>query len=721
MSFLQVRPKVATLVVLVLVLVGAAALVVPFVVRAVPQDAAGSGAEPDSQIQWASIGPQNVLKWGGKVNAFAYVQSNPEIMYIGAGWGNTPLESPSQSGIYRTTDGGATWTSANNGLTNPDGTISSVINSLWLDQSNPSVVLASTEFGGTFKSSDGGATWHNADRAEATRFSQSGTSLYLATRKGILVSNDDGDTWTVSLPLSDGATTVDAVGAVVYAGSTSGDVYELSGSSWTKLGHPGTGPIHDLAVDPWNTQVVYASVDDAGVWNEALHASVDGGVTWTSVNCQCLLGAQAIAYSQVTPHRLFLGDDGRPVVRYLKGDGNPKPAIYHGARFNGADIRYVVVGPGKTKDDDACYLLQDQGLYFAPKCSSGDATLLSRHVDNTLAYDVAMSPDGKTILASLQDNDPAFSTNGGKKWAAPPPTFTEGGETVYHWDNSGFCYYVHPNAGLYISEHGCTKFPHNVFPGFESLTFDRTNADVMYAVVGENISKPIVSKSVDKGLTWSPTKWHFKDPYQVVVSPIDPNSIVVATGTPTTPSSLFYSRDGGKTWNQSGGLPVSQLKFRILDYPVHQFFAAFDPQDDQTILLADRDPSTENILMYRSSDGGQTFSLVHTLVQPVPPRPWPLLRRPKDEEHPRKNSFYFATRFFGNRVVFNPNPQKGVPDVVVTTRFGAFLSADLGTGWTRIDTNATAHHFVGATWNQGYLYLASFGQGLLRSAAPIQP
>jgi hypothetical protein len=177
-------------------------------VRAVPQTAVGSGTEGDAQILWSSIGPHDAGGWDGKVNAFAYFENNLQIMYIGGGWGNTPKESPSQSGIYRTIDGGAHWTPANQGLTNRDGTVSSVINSLWLDQTNPTVVLASTEFGGTFKSTDGATTWRNVDRSEATRFSQGTAGLFLASRKGVLLSTDDGDTRAVSLPLTEGATTM---------------------------------------------------------------------------------------------------------------------------------------------------------------------------------------------------------------------------------------------------------------------------------------------------------------------------------------------------------------------------------------------------------------------------------------------------------------------------------------------------------------------------------
>jgi hypothetical protein len=79
----------------------------------------------ENALQWLSVGPSGSQIGSGKINAFAFVQSNPNVMYMGGGWGNTPRESPSQSGIYRTTDRGRHWTSVNKGLTNTDGTISS--------------------------------------------------------------------------------------------------------------------------------------------------------------------------------------------------------------------------------------------------------------------------------------------------------------------------------------------------------------------------------------------------------------------------------------------------------------------------------------------------------------------------------------------------------------------------------------------------------------------
>jgi photosystem II stability/assembly factor-like uncharacterized protein len=677
-------------------------------------------AADQTAINWASIGPRDAGGVSGKVNAIAYVKSNPKIMYLAGGWGNTPRESPSQMGIYKTIDGGAHWTTADEGLTNPDGTISSVVNGLWLDQKNPSVVLASTEFGGTFKSSNAGKTWKNVDRSESTRFTLVGKVLYLASRKGVLKSTDDGSTWSVSLPLKDGATTVVTAKGATLAGSMNGDVYQLTNSSWTKLGHPGSGPIHDLAIDPFNTQIVYAAVDDKNAWNQCPYASTDGGSKWTAVNCNAFsIGSQSLVFSNVTPHRLFFGDDGSGAVLYIHADGNPNPTINHGS-FGSIDIRYIVPVPGKKKSDDACYVLQDQGLFFAPTCSSGAMNILSPMVNNTLVYDVAVSPNGNNVLAPLQDNGATSSPNGGKTWANG--TFSgEGGEAAYHPDNSGYCYIAHPDEGLYVSSNGCASFPNNIGPGFESVTFDPSDSNRLYAVTGESSGDPVVSKSNDKGLSWNATSWKFTNPYQVAVAPSDAKSLVVATGTATTPSKLFYTHDGGATWKQSSGLPTTQIiPPAEMWYPVHRFYAAFDPLDAQTILLADHDPETDNILIFRSTDGGQNFTDIQTFKQPKPQRHWPMLLRPKDDTKVEKDSFYYATRFYGNRVVFNRDA-KSNPDVVVTTRFGAFLSTDAGTTWKRIDKTSIAHHFIGAAWSQGHLYLASFGEGIIRSTKPIQP
>ena len=673
-------------------------------------------------VQWTAVGPAGPQIGSGKLNAFAQDLSNPKIMYIGGGWGNTPRESPSQSGIYKTADGGLTWKTRDNGLTNPDGTISSVVNGLWLDQTNPSVLLAATEFGGTFRSINGGKNWTNVDRSESTQFAETPSKLYVATRSGILVSADRGATWNVSLAASGGATTVVTANGATYAGLTNGDVYRLKSGAWTKVGHPGTGPVHDLIVDPFNAKVVYANVDDISAWNENLYGSIDGGHTWAFINCPCSIGAQAIAFSLVVPDRIYLGDDGSGVIFYFTANGSPNPQMNYGAQPYGVDMRYIVPLPGVDKTDDACMLLMDQGLFYASRCTSGFAPPLDENVPNTLAYDVKITPNGQSATVPLQDNSAANSTDGGKTWFySQAANAGEGGESFIDPTNPANCYFAHPDSGLWVSFDGCAHYSGPTVGAVESLTFDQSQAGKMYAITNADGAAQ-VSVSTNAGNSWSAAPWQFTNPYQIVVSPADPNTILVATGTASSPPVLNFTHDGGTTWKKAQGLPQQvQRNNQTIYYPTHRLYATFEPGVAKTILLTDHDPNTDNVLIFKSVDNAKTFTHVKTFLQPVPPRPWPFLLFPNSHERIPKHVPYYATRFFANRLAFNPQPPPGTaPAVVLTTRFGAYVSYDVGTRWKRIDALAIAHHFIGVDWNGGFVYLSSFGQGVIRSNTPLQ-
>jgi photosystem II stability/assembly factor-like uncharacterized protein len=56
-------------------------------------------------------------------------------------------------GVFKTINGGTTWTTSNNGLTNTD------VRAMALNAANPSIVYAGTFGGGVFKSNDGASTW----------------------------------------------------------------------------------------------------------------------------------------------------------------------------------------------------------------------------------------------------------------------------------------------------------------------------------------------------------------------------------------------------------------------------------------------------------------------------------------------------------------------------------------------------------------------------------
>ena len=88
--------------------------------------------------RWMPIGPGGIT-----VTAIAINPQAPEILYIG-----TDL-----FGIFKSIDGGATWTAASTGLNNLD------IMTLAINPQTPDIVYAGTFGGGVFGSIDGGTTW----------------------------------------------------------------------------------------------------------------------------------------------------------------------------------------------------------------------------------------------------------------------------------------------------------------------------------------------------------------------------------------------------------------------------------------------------------------------------------------------------------------------------------------------------------------------------------
>jgi len=65
----------------------------------------------------------------------------PTTLYVGAG-----------DGVFKSTDGGGSWSAANTGL--PSGNYGLVI-----DPATPTTLYAGTFYGSVFKSTDGGGSW----------------------------------------------------------------------------------------------------------------------------------------------------------------------------------------------------------------------------------------------------------------------------------------------------------------------------------------------------------------------------------------------------------------------------------------------------------------------------------------------------------------------------------------------------------------------------------
>ncbi|HYN06438.1 MAG TPA: hypothetical protein VES67_03515 [Vicinamibacterales bacterium] len=242
--------------------------------------------------RWVSIGPQSIfvqnsLPYAGRVTAVAPHPTEANVVYLGADSG----------GIWRTTNGGTTWTSLTDGIAVP------AIASLAIDPRNPQLLYATT-IHRTYpirllRSTDGGNSWNvssiSTDRGDLspaacsvnvykacippssgrifldpTRSGSADTStVYFAGSSHLFRSDDSGRTFrtVLSLPID-----LDFAGAAA------------------PTRNPETEFLRDAAVDPTRPDRLYAAVAqprclDADCTRAQstifMYRSADGGVQWT--------------------------------------------------------------------------------------------------------------------------------------------------------------------------------------------------------------------------------------------------------------------------------------------------------------------------------------------------------------------------------------------------------------------------------------------------------
>ena len=561
-------------------------------------------------ITWTNLTPSTVSNIA--VSTVAQSANNPNILYVGTGesWSYN-VDAINGDGIFKVTLGGADpiWTnvtpSSGGIIDSKFGNISRII----VDPANENIVLASTLANNgqsyIFKSSDGGTSWteveQGGNRIQQIVAAPSNFNIqYAAVRtKPVLKSTDAGDTWK-ALP---------EVGAPSEFGiaSNSYDRYELA------VSHTDPNKIYAGIVKTFGSpgpSFLYRSLDGGSSWTHIPENGVSGDARYTT---DFWLDSQGWYDNCITVHPfddniVYVG--GIQIFKFTVLADTTKNSTHLTDGYGEVDAKnwYVHV------DQHFLGTIDDGGGKFRILNGSdgGVAVTLSAtdpgNIDNTWAnvknitaggynttqfYGADKVKGAHAYVGGAQDNGTWFSDPASNASSSTSYTLGVGGdglEVVAHWDNSdsliGGSQYNNfkrtLNKGTLWTYIGTPWAPHNgsgTGPFINRLSSSYQDADVVYAIGDDGIHK---SKDFGGG-------WQLKVPpdiggwgaNDVEVSMANPR-FVWAGGFISGSGNLYLSKDWGNTFQAVVDKPsgVSSSISGIYSHPsedstVYVLFSSF--------------------------------------------------------------------------------------------------------------------------------------------------
>lgn len=504
--------------------------------------------------------------------------------WIGKGPNRGPIASISVSpagfalagglgGLFRSTDGGMTWSWRRTNL--PDHRVSIVR----VSPANPLSVLVTTP-SGIFSSADGGLSWKapTASPAGSVTLLEADAAgrWYAATDAfGVFRSDDDGrswkparsglpagsvglfpEVWGLAVAPQDGTVFV-AFGRFGFAGTPAVFRSTDHGETWQPAGAALTQPAGPVAVDSTDSRTVYAA-DSGG----RLFRSTNSGTSWAPV----LEGPAALIRGGSAAREVFTVVVSAANVSLLR-------SIDAGASWQSTRIGNNV--PSDLTSTHQGALVAD-GIEGVAMYDVATGALKSSALAASLHSGITVTTAGSVITSAVGDG--LFrSTDGGTNWTryegTLAPAFQLASPVVLAGRHIGTPVFAGASAPLGLSlsdDDGSSWRPANIGMAHGdqtapviSVAFSPSAPCTAYA--GGEAAGVFLSK--DCGNSWSATAAPFSglslpSVSALAVDPLD--SRTVYAGLSTFPFGIVKSVDGGETWSEAnagldgGGRPRIQ-------------------------------------------------------------------------------------------------------------------------------------------------------------------
>jgi photosystem II stability/assembly factor-like uncharacterized protein len=625
--------------------------------------------------------------------AVAISQSNPDLVWVGTGESSNRQSVSWGDGIYKSTDGGKTYTHM--GLKT-----SRHINRIIVDPRDPNTVFVAATGSlwgpggerGVYKTTDGGKTWKQVLKGDddtgandlamdpgnnqilyATMYQRRRTACCFnggGPGSGIFKSTDGGETWTklkggvLDGPL--GRTTLDVSRSrpnTLYAliegpaqpdggrggggGGRGGGQQQVdpnnptgmyrsddAGATWRKVNNANPRPMYfsQINIDPNDPEVVYTG----GV---GLHQTLDGGRTIaTDIAASTHDDVHAIWINPGNSNHILIGNDGGLAISYDKGKewkfvpNLPLALFYHVSVDNAVPF-------------NICGGLQDNYNWCGPSAVRS-APGIGNHEWNTL-----LGGDGFVVLQDPTDYRIAFTeSQDGNLTRVDRVTFETmnirpvpgPGEPAYRW---------HWDTPLMFSPHN-----HKVLYTAANKVFRSTDQGLSWTAISDDLTDAGNRDEIETmGVKGSEIRFSRNDgisqwPAITSLAESPKRAGILYAG--TDDGNVAVTRDLGKTW--------TRVTDKFPGLPKGIFVSELVPSRfDEGTVYATFDGHRQNDFatwIYASTDYGQTWRSLNGNLK--------------------------------DQVVRTLNEDLKNPDVLyLGTETGIFVSLDRGASWMRMKGN----------------------------------
>ncbi len=698
------------------------------------------GAKLDGVMRWRCIGPNR----GGRITAVAGALKRPGVYYQGATGG----------GVWRTRDNGITWEPISDGYFKRGS-----VGAIAVSDPDPDIVYVGmgeacirnnfSHGDGVYKSIDGGNSWTHMGLSDTQQIGririhpQDPNLVYVAAlghvfgpseERGVFRSKDGGKSWQrvlfkdaytgavdLAMDPSDPRRLYAALWQVartpygITDGGPGSGIYRSNdgGDTWTELttGLPSglKGKI-GIAVSPARPSRLWAIIAaiDGGVFR-----SDDGGTSWKRVNADPKLYEAAFYFTHIYAHPrnpdvawvlnqyMYRSDDGGSTFEVAR-----RAYDYHDMWILPSDPQVMIIG-----HDNGAQVSINGGAAWSPLDNQSTVQFYTVNTDSSFPYRVAgAAQDYSTFSVGSQTPN----------WKAAEWYTVGGGESGQVIADRGDSDVVYAGGygGLVTKYNHRTKQVRNISPWPDSpmgrsasglkyrfpwtvpiLSFARDPKELF---VGANV----VFKSRDQGQTWNVVtsdltrnekskqgpsggpiySYNVGDEYYSTISVIAESPLTGALWVGSDDGLLHVSDDRGGNWRDV-------TPKRLLQ---ESFISSVEPSshDPKVVYLGVNRYKSDDFrpYIYRTRDAGTTWELITAGL-------------PEDD---------FV------RVVREDQRRPGL--LYAGTERGAYVSLDAGIRWHSLQLNLPAVPIMGMTVKQDDLVIATQGRSfwVLDDLSPLQ-